>query len=167
MTLIEYADLQCPFCKEYALEGFPGIVAEYVRPGDVKLEFRGLAFLGDDSEKALRFVQAAGLQGKLWDMTEALYVNQGDENSGWVTDELVRGIGEQIEGLDVDRMFADTDDPQVDAAITKAEQQSTTAGIRGTPAFFVKVGDAPPYAIQPTTLSTEGFREALDDALGR
>src|SRR5687767_12246487 len=44
VTLIQFEDLQCPVCKRYQEEGFPGIVEEYVRPGEVKLRFVGLAF---------------------------------------------------------------------------------------------------------------------------
>ena len=43
VTLVEYADLQCPFCAEWARGTFPAIVDEYVRPGQVRIEFRGLA----------------------------------------------------------------------------------------------------------------------------
>ena len=60
VTLIQFEDMQCPICKSYQQEGFPGIVEEYVRPGNVKLRFVGLAFLGPDSEKALLHVLAAG-----------------------------------------------------------------------------------------------------------
>ena len=73
VTLIQFEDLQCPICKRYQEEGFPGIVEEYVRPGKVKVRFVGLAFLGPDSEKALLHVLAAGDQGKLFQFADALY----------------------------------------------------------------------------------------------
>ena len=78
VTLIQFEDLQCPVCKSYQEEGFPGVVEEYVRPGKVKLRFVGLAFIGPDSEKALLHVIAAGDQGKLWQLTDALYQSQGE-----------------------------------------------------------------------------------------
>ena len=53
VTMIQFEDLQCPICRRYQEEGFPGVVDEYVRPGKVKLRFVGMAFLGPDSEKAL------------------------------------------------------------------------------------------------------------------
>ena len=92
VTLIQFEDMQCPVCREYQEDGFSGIVDEYVRPGKVKLRFAGLAFLGSDSEKALSHVLAAGKQGKLWQYASALYANQGAENSGWVTDELLERL---------------------------------------------------------------------------
>ena len=54
VTLVEYADLQCPFCAEWALQTFPELVADYVRDGRLRIEFRGLTFIGPESEDALR-----------------------------------------------------------------------------------------------------------------
>jgi protein-disulfide isomerase len=165
VILIEYADPQCPFCKRYSEEGFPGLVEEYVAPGKIRMEFRGLAFIGEDSAKALRFIYAAGLQDKLWQFTEAVYANQGGENEGWVTDDLMRDIGESIEGLDVDRLFVDAEGDEVKAQIAEAQQRASEAGVGGTPWFYIQIGDDEPYEIQPSSLSPEAFRDALDDAL--
>jgi protein-disulfide isomerase len=164
VLLIEYADLQCPFCRDYTVNVFPTLVEEYVRPGDVKMEFRGLAFLGPDSEKALRFVAAAGLQNLGWELQEALFRAQGKENSGWVTDELVRQLAEDIPGLDVDRMFEDAAREEVTARIRETAQQGQADSVPGTPTFFLKIGDGEPYAIQ-VPLEPNAFRAALDDAL--
>ena len=60
VTLVEWADPQCPACRLYTEEFFPTVVDEYVRPGRVKTEFRGFPFIGDDSLKAYRFLLAAG-----------------------------------------------------------------------------------------------------------
>ena len=46
VTMIEFADLQCPFCRDYALDALPAIVQEYVRPGKVKLVFGGIRSSG-------------------------------------------------------------------------------------------------------------------------
>ena len=83
VTLVEYADLQCPYCAIWAREAFPAIVDEYVRPGHVRLVFRGLAFIGPESDTALRTALAAGAQGRLWNVVHLLYGNQGAENAGW------------------------------------------------------------------------------------
>ena len=73
-------------------------------------EFRGFPFIGDDSVKAYRFLLAAGEQDTLWNLQEALYRNQGGENAGWVTDDLLRELASEIDGLDVDRLFVDADE---------------------------------------------------------
>ena len=99
VTFIQFEDLQCPICRSYQEDGFSGIVQDYVRTGKVRLRFAGVAFLGQDSEKALAYALAAGKQGKLWQYVAALYANQGEENSGWVTDELLERLAKDV-GLD-------------------------------------------------------------------
>ena len=128
------------------------------------MEFRGLAFIGDDSLEALRYVQAAGLQDRLWQMQEALYRNQGGENSGWVTEDLARELGAKIDGLDVERMLADTESEEVAARIDQAQAQATAAGVPGTPTFFIQIGDDEPYGLD-APLSADTLGKALDDAL--
>jgi protein-disulfide isomerase len=46
VTLVEFADLQCPFCAEWSRNALPELVRDYVRPGRVRIVFRGLAFNG-------------------------------------------------------------------------------------------------------------------------
>jgi protein-disulfide isomerase len=163
VTLIWYADAQCPGCRYYAQALFPTIVDEYVRTGKVKTEFRGFPFIGSDSVKALRFIYAAGLQDKLWQFQEALYRNQGSEGSGWVTDDLLRQVAGEISGLDVDKLFADAGSDKITQEADAAEGKARAAGIPGTPTLLVKVGDAKPYYVQVSTV--EQARAALDDAL--
>jgi protein-disulfide isomerase len=164
VVLIEYADLQCPICRQFAEGIMPTLVDEYVRTDRIRMEFRGLQFLGPDSEKALRHALAAGEQNHLWEFQEGLYLRQGDENSGWVTDELLREVGDSIPGLDVDRVFADADSQAVTDEIAETQRQAEAAGVPGTPWFFVQIGDAEPYELQVSTI--DDFRAALDDALG-
>ena len=66
VTLVEYADMQCPYCGEFARTTLPTLIRDYVRTGKVKIVFHGLEFVGPDSDTALRAVYAAGRQNKLW-----------------------------------------------------------------------------------------------------
>ena len=166
VLLIEYADLQCPACRAYSETFLPEIVDSYVRPGDLRLEFRGVSFLGPDSETALRYVLAAGLQDKLWDFQEALYRNQGSENSGWVTEELIRLVGAEIDGLDVDRVIADAESDEVTTMLEDSRRLATAAQIPGTPTLALAVGDEAPTQLEPG-LSLTQLIAAIDDALGR
>lgn len=164
VKLIEYADLQCPFCRVYSVDVFPTLVDEYIRPGRVRTEYRGLAFLGPDSETALRYALAAGLQDRLWQMQDGLYARQGDENSGWVTEELAREVAGDIPGLDVERMLSDADGAEVAEIMEETNRQAEADQVPGTPTFFVQIGDGDPYRIE-VPLEPAAFREALDDAL--
>jgi len=164
VTLIEYADLQCPACRAYAESYVPGIVEQYVRPGRIKLDFRGIAFIGPDSETALRYVLAAGFQNRLWDLQEAMYRNQGGENAGWVTEELVRDLAEDIDGLDADRMVADAETDVVTAMMAETAQQADAAGVQGTPSLALQVGTEQPVLLD-SGLSFGELSQALDAAL--
>ena len=163
VLMIEYADQQCPACRLYTEQFFPTLVNGYVRPGKVKVEFRGFPFIGDDSVKAHRFLLAAAEQDKLWDLQEALYRSQGSENSGWVTDDLVRRVAGEIPGLDVDELFADAGRPAIRHEADGATEAASNAGIAGTPTFLIKIGDQQPYMV--TFGSLDQMRAALDDAL--
>ena len=164
VTLIEYADPQCPGCRFYTEEMFPAVVDEYVRPGRVNTEFRAFPFIGPDSVKAVRFIFAAGLQDRLWQLQEALYRNQGGENDGWVTDDLIRQVAGDIAGLDVDKLFTDAESEKIKQEAEAAAGEAEAAGIPGTPTFLVEIGDAEPYTLQ-IQLDLEQMRAALDSAL--
>lgn len=164
-TLVEFADPQCPFCAEWSNQSFPTVVRRFVRSGKLRLEYRGLHFIGSDSEKALRAIQAAGLQNKLWNMAEELYARQGAENSGWVTDDVLREAGTAA-GVDVDNMLADMDSQAVTAKIEAADLLASQLGVQGTPTFLVVRPPANPVPLQVSSLEPEDFAAALNDALG-
>ncbi len=164
VTMIQFEDLQCPICRRYQAEGFPSVVDDYVRPGKVKLRFVGMAFIGPDSEKALLYTLAAGEQGKLWQFQDALYANQGEENSGWVTDTLLEQIANGL-GLDWAKLKKDAAGAvtlqQANAMAAEANQRQ----VEGTPTFYVQVGNGQPYQVQPGSFDPSEFRSILDDAL--
>ena len=163
VTLIEYADPQCPACRTYTEEYFPTVVDNYVRPGRLNTEFRGFPFIGPDSATAYRFLLAAGEQNKLWDLQEALYRNQGGENDGWVTDDLMRELGSGIVGLDVEQLFANADSEEIRREAENAPAEAQAAGIQGTPTLLLRIGEQEPYVI--SFASIDQLQAALDDAL--
>ena len=166
VTLIEYADAQCPACRSYSENVFPTVVDEYVRPGKVATEYRGFPFIGPDSVKALRFILAAGRQNRLWQLQEALYRYQGGENDGWVTDELIRERAEEIPGLNVDKLFADAESDAITQEADSAADKAKAAGVPGTPTFLVKIGDDAAYFLdEQVGFDAALMRAALDDAL--
>jgi protein-disulfide isomerase len=162
-TLIEYADIQCPACWMYTEDIFPTVANEYLRTGKVKTEFRGYPFLGDDSLKGERFLLAASEQNKLWQLLEAFYRNQGAENSGWLTDDLVRRVASDIPGLDVKRLFARAQSAQLAQAAQQSAADAQGADVTYTPTLRVKIGSEKPYTIQVAT--PDQLRDALNGAL--
>jgi hypothetical protein len=165
VTLIEYADLQCPYCGLWARETFPQLVREYVRTGKVRIVFRGLAFVGQDSAIGLATALAAARQDRLWHVVDLLYVNQGTENSGWLDDSLIRTVGAQVPGLDVNRMLRERTSQEVAAAAFASEQAAKANGVHGTPFFQVGRTGGSLEPLQVPTLDATAFRPALNSVL--
>jgi protein-disulfide isomerase len=101
VTLVEYVDLQCPFCQEFETQAMPKLLARYVRNGKVKIEARPIAFIGPDSERGRAGTLAAGEQTRLFNYMQLLYLNQGTENTGWLDDAMASAAAASIPGLDV------------------------------------------------------------------
>jgi protein-disulfide isomerase len=165
VTLVEFADLQCPFCQQYTTKVMPALVAEYVKTGKVKMVFRNVSILGGDSISAAKMAAAAGLQNKLWPFIDILYANQGEENTGYVTDEFLTRIAKAVRGLDVQQAMTDRDLPKVDKQLTDAQTEMTIAGFQGTPTFLVGPTDGRLEALQFNSFTTAPFRQAIDLAL--
>jgi protein-disulfide isomerase len=161
VTLIEYADLQCPYCDRYTTGVMPTVIADYVRTGKMRVEFRGLNFIGADSEKALRVALAAGEQNKLWNVVDLFYLNQGGENDGWVTDGLIRGILRAVPGLDASKALAATNSGHVAGQIAAAQNQAVAAGVSGTPTFFVHTRGGGLEPLRLSGLTVTAFKSAL------
>ncbi len=136
VTVTEFVDLQCPVCAEAARTTLPTLLRDHVRTGDVKLEARTLQFLGPDSVVAARAAAGAEAQGKLWPFLAAFYANQGQENSGYATDDFLRGVAASA-GVNGDEALAYA---QTDAAadrLNQANAEAQTRGINSTPSFVV------------------------------
>jgi protein-disulfide isomerase len=167
VTLVEYADLQCPYCAQWALGTLPELVRDYVREGTLRIEFRGLAFIGPDSDVALRAALAAGRQDRLWNVVELLYSNQGAENSGWASEELIHRIAAGVPGLDVERLDSDRGLEALSDQMAKAQRQAQAAGVNGTPAFELGLTGSQLETLEPTSLGPEEFSAAIDAVLAR
>ncbi len=101
VTVVEYVDLQCPFCQEFETKAMPTLLSRYVRSGKVKIEARPIAFIGPDSERGRAGALAAGEQNRLFNYMQLLYLNQGTENTGWLDDAMATAAAASIPGLDV------------------------------------------------------------------
>jgi protein-disulfide isomerase len=164
VTLVEFADLQCPFCAQWATDAFPDLVEEYVRPGKVRIEFRGLAFIGPDSEKALRAALSAGDQDRLWQTVELLFQNQGGENTGWVSDELLGAVATSAM-LEEEPWREGFDSGAVDDAIEAAAAEATNADINSTPSFLLGPTGGTLERVEVQSLDADGLRPAIEQAL--
>jgi protein-disulfide isomerase len=165
VTLVEFADLQCPYCAQWSQQAFAELVHDYVRTGKVRLVFGGVAFLGPDSEQGLRFAVAAGHQGKLWNVVHLLYANQGPENSGWVSDGLLRGVGAAIPGFATDEAIDDASTVPVHQQVESMANEADALGVNGTPSFAAGRTGGELRLIEVRSLDAQGLRPALDALL--
>lgn len=163
VTLVEFADLQCPFCARWARGTMPEIVRKYVRPGRVRIVFVGMTSLGPGSVKAFRAALAAGQQNHFWDVEELLYLNQGTEGSGWVENGFLHSIGRSVKGLNAERMLAAMSSAGVEKQLAGAA--NLAAGIQQTPSFAVGRTDRSLKLVTISSLAPAGIEPALDALL--
>ena len=136
VTLYLYEDFQCPFCGQFDREMFPDLIEDYVRDGKVKVVSETMAFLGPNSVTAARAALAAGEQNLYWPYHTQLFENQGEENSGYVTDDFLRGLAEDTPGLDVqkweDQRAGNSFTEELEAVQAKAQ----ASGVNSTPTLI-------------------------------
>lgn len=165
VTLVEFADLQCPYCRQYTTNVMPTLVADYVRAGKVKMVFRNVSILGTDSTTAAQMAAAAGMQNKLWPFIDIFYANQGEENTGYVTEEFLTRIARAVRGLDVQKALSDRTAASIQRELTEAQTQMTINGFQGTPSFLVGRTGGRLDALQFNSFTVGPFRRAIDAAL--
>ena len=136
VTILEFADPQCPFCKDYTLNEMPGLVQKYVRTGKAKMELRLLSFIGPDSVTAAGVLTAAGQQDKLWNATDLFYRNQGEENTGYVTDDFLTEVLTGA-GANAKKAIAGAGAPAVSQELAAAKTLSSRYDVSGTPTVLV------------------------------
>jgi protein-disulfide isomerase len=164
VRFVEFADLQCPFCREYALQTMPVLVQDYVRAGKVRMEFRDLAFIGKDSQLAGRWAAAAAQQGKLWNFTDIFYFNQGEENTGYVTEAFLTKIA-RAAGVDPVKAKAYAGTSAADAPITQATTLAQRFGVSSTPSFLVGKRGGGLAKVDAGPTDTEKLKAAIDSQL--
>jgi protein-disulfide isomerase len=163
VTLVEFADLQCPFCRDFALQTLPLIVRDYVHHGKLRIELRTLAFIGPDSVRAGRLAEGAAAQDRLWHFAHLFYFNQGAENSGYATDEFLDGLLAAIPGLDAERARRDGGE----RLVADAEEIAGRHGIRSTPSLLIGRTGAEPHTRVEDPLDYAAVKAAIERELER
>lgn len=158
VTVVEYADFQCPVCKRAETSVISQIERDYVTSGQVKIEFRMFPFIGQDSFSAAQAAEAARDQGKFWEYHDALYNAQGAENSGAFSYDKLVALAQKV-GLDMPEFEAALSGNVHLADVQREADTARSNGISSTPTFFVgdkKIVGAQPYG---------EFQSAIDAAL--
>jgi protein-disulfide isomerase len=161
VTMVEFADLQCPFCREYSERALPDIIRHYVRTGKVRLELRLLRFIGPDSDQLARTAAGASEQNRMWQVVTLAYARQGRENSGYAdqafVDSLVKDAG--LSSVDAGA--------KAERIVAAGEEQARKDGVESTPAFLIGPTGGKLHAFQPDSLTAGPFVKKIEQELGR
>jgi protein-disulfide isomerase len=162
VTLVEYIDLQCPFCQQFETQVMPNILTKYVRTNKVKVEMRPLGFLGPDSVSSRKALLAAAQQNRAFNFAEILYYNQGTENTGWLNDTMIAQAAASIPGMKVHELLNARSSSSIADEAKTFDTQALADKVSGTPTLYVgKTGTK--GKLVPLTSATD--RQALVDAI--
>ena len=164
-TLVEIADLQCPFCAEYSTSALTSVVNDYVRPGRIRYELRFRSFIGRDSVRAAGAAAYAAQHDLMYQFADAFYRAQGPEESGYADRDFITKVAAQVPGLDPDKTAAAADDPLRQPLVREGEQFARDLGSTSTPDFYVRKGGRM-QPLQPQGTEPQDYAAALDAILG-
>jgi protein-disulfide isomerase len=132
LTLVEFTDYQCPYCRRFEAQTWPLIKRDWVDTGrlrfivrDLPLEFHSAA------RPAAEAVHCAAEQGRFWPMHDALLAEHADLTPAGLT-RAARSLG-----VDPARFAACTSAHRYDAAIAHNAAAAQALGLHGTPAFVI------------------------------
>jgi protein-disulfide isomerase len=132
VTIIEFTDLQCPYCARFATQTFPRLKHDYIETG--KLRYSSMDFplpFHDFALPAAIASRCAGEQGRFWEYREALFAAQGTLGT-----EPYERIAREL-GLDVERLEACRADGRQAASVRADLELARSHGIRSTPSFVI------------------------------
>ncbi|MDP1584753.1 MAG: DsbA family protein [Bradyrhizobium sp.] len=150
ITIVEYFDYQCPYCKKVA----PVLVKLASEDGMLRIVMKDWPIFGGASQYAARMVLASKYQDKYHEAHAALI-----GASTKLSEDVVRKLLGDA-GIDVDRAIRDmeTHKPAIEALLVRNNEQAEAIGFQGTPAFIVGT-----FRV-PGVLDAAGFKQAIADA---
>lgn len=167
VTLIEYSDYHCPYCKRHAQSVMPALLKDYVDKGQVRFIMREYPIdrLHSRATAASRVALCAGEQGQYWEMHDALFADQkatSDEHFQQLVADLGLDSGAFNECITSERI-----DKRIKANLAEGQK----LGVSGTPSFVVGLTDADkPDNVHLTKFirgaqSQQAFAGAIDELL--
>jgi len=160
VEIVEYADLQCPHCGEFAVVQFPTIREQLINTGRLRWRFRDFPLNFPWSRTAALAAHCAGEQGKFWEMTDVMYQAQSDWGRSTKNPSgKFRDMARQI-GLDGGRFDACLDSHRYDGRLEASKAQGMALGVGGTPTFFVNG-----RMKSDNNISSDRFKQIVDSAI--
>jgi len=151
VTLIEYADFQCPFCGMVARLVQPQIDKLYIQTGKILYVYRNFAFLGPESFWAAEASECANDQGRVWEYIDKVYTNQRGENQGAFSKENLKRFAQEL-GLDMTAFRQCLDSGKYSQKVRNDSAFAQARGITGTPTFILNGKIADVMAADPAVI---------------
>ena len=137
ITIIEFGDYQCPFCKRWNENTKPLLEERVIEPGIANLIYVDFPIIGPDSVKVHAGSYCANDQGLYWQYHDHAYANQGHENDGWANAENVKILASKINGLDSETFNECMDSKKYEQRVNDNRKIASDAGSRSTPSFII------------------------------
>jgi protein-disulfide isomerase len=160
VVLEEFGDYQCPPCGQM----FPEVERIGQDYGDrVRLVFREYPLVNFHPHALLaaHAAEAAGLQGKFWEMHRELFTDQQAWSRSQDPTPLFENYARRA-GLDLDRFRRDLGSPETDTRVVADRERGKSVGVQSTPTFFVNG-----RKVAPAQDMGKALRADIDRALGK
>lgn len=133
VTIVEFSDYQCPFCKKHFTGAFATLKASYIDTGKVRYFFRDFPIdsIHPYARKAAEAAHCAGDQGKFWEMHDVMFTNQGA-----LKPDNLRDFARTMQ-LELDAFNACLDGGKYAQTVGTDVTAGSAAGVTGTPGFFI------------------------------
>lgn len=163
ILLVEYSDFQCPACKA-AAPAIQDLVDQY---GDqFAFEYRHfpLRSIHPNAQEAAQAAEAAGIQGKFWEMHDMLFEKQDEWAQSFNPERFFRTYAQDI-GLNVDRFRYDFKSDAVKDIVNSQFDEATALGIPGTPGFVFngEIVDVNTFVTENIDLGVEVSAEIAEE----
>jgi protein-disulfide isomerase len=165
VTLQYYGDLECPVCRAFTLSALPSIISNQVRGGKLRVEYHSLETATREPEvfKAQQVAAlSAGRQNKMWNFIETFYHEQGEEDTGYVTEKFIQQIANQIPALNLTEWSSDRGESALASQVETDAQTASNEHLEGTPAFLLGHSGGAMSRFEPSSVTEPGsFEEAV------
>ncbi len=141
VEMFVYSDFECPFCRNFALAALPGLFAEFVDTGRMRLHFVPfpLAGIHPNAVATAKAAHCAGLADRFWSYHDYLFVRQPEWAGVARPDSLWVDYAANL-GLDAESFSACLASPATHAAVEADLRQALAAGVTGTPTVVLAGG---------------------------
>ncbi|MBP6017188.1 MAG: thioredoxin domain-containing protein [Candidatus Promineofilum sp.] len=152
VTIIEFTDLQCPYCVRHATETLPLIITELIDTGRVHYVVKDfpLDAIHPEARRAAVAARCAAEQDAYWEMHDELFARQPEwSGQGEGATAVFAALAADL-SLDADAFAACLDSGRHDAVIQTNQDEGVALGVQGTPAFFINgfpVSGAQPFEL--------------------